>query len=146
MIKPIHIDSIRNHQVLSIAVDESRIFVTKTRAPFMICVEMYRPGTEEAQVSGEGGRGEWFIGHKGVAEMIKEADEKISKTITVKKRAAHHNCKMRLESSPGMAGEEGRFMSQRKKKFMSNENSGGQNIHDSEALLNHDDEHHHTLK
>lgn len=36
-------DSIRNHAVLNIAVEESRLFLTKERAPFMICIELYRP-------------------------------------------------------------------------------------------------------
>lgn len=36
----------RNYTVLKIAVDESRIFVTKTKAPYMICLEVYRPAEE----------------------------------------------------------------------------------------------------
>ena len=29
--------------MLNIAVEESRLFLTKERAPFMICVEIFRP-------------------------------------------------------------------------------------------------------
>eukprot|EP00347_Sterkiella_histriomuscorum_P015790 403355671 len=42
-------NSTRNHAVLNICVDESRMFLTKERAPFMICVELYRP--EEIQLA-----------------------------------------------------------------------------------------------
>jgi len=33
----------RNYAVLHIAADEARIFVTKERAPLMLCIECYRP-------------------------------------------------------------------------------------------------------
>jgi hypothetical protein len=29
--------------MLKIAVDESRIFLTRQRAPFLVCLEVYRP-------------------------------------------------------------------------------------------------------
>jgi len=35
--------SIRNYVVLHISTGECRVFQTKNRAPYMICVEMYRP-------------------------------------------------------------------------------------------------------
>lgn len=38
----------RNYAVLHIAADEARIFVTKERAPLMLCIECYRP--EELQL------------------------------------------------------------------------------------------------
>jgi len=40
----------RNYAVLHIAADEARIFVTKERAPLMLCLECYRP--EELQLLG----------------------------------------------------------------------------------------------
>lgn len=36
----------RNYAILKIADSESRIFLTKERAPFMICLEAYRPYEE----------------------------------------------------------------------------------------------------
>ena len=36
-------NSLRNYAVLNICVDESKLFLTKSRAPYMICLEMYRP-------------------------------------------------------------------------------------------------------
>ena len=33
----------RNYAVLNIVESETRLFLTKTRAPFMVCVEVYRP-------------------------------------------------------------------------------------------------------
>ena len=35
--------SSRNYAVLHIVADEARIFVTKERAPMLICLEVYRP-------------------------------------------------------------------------------------------------------
>jgi len=35
--------SMRNYAVLNIMESETRLFLTKTRAPFMVCVEVYRP-------------------------------------------------------------------------------------------------------
>ena len=43
---PFVTQSIRNHAVLRIFEEESRIFVTRQRAPYMICVELYRPEEE----------------------------------------------------------------------------------------------------
>ena len=43
---PFITQSIRNHTVLGIFEEESRIFVTRQRAPYMICVELYRPEEE----------------------------------------------------------------------------------------------------
>ncbi|TNV84567.1 hypothetical protein FGO68_gene9624 [Halteria grandinella] len=43
---PFFNDSMRNQTVLRICEDESRIFMTKERAPFMICIEVYRPYEE----------------------------------------------------------------------------------------------------
>jgi phosphatidylinositol 4-kinase len=37
------LDSIRNYTILSIAYEESRLFLTRERAPFMLCLEVYRP-------------------------------------------------------------------------------------------------------
>ena len=34
---------LRNYCVLNICVEETRLFVTKSRAPFMVCLEVYRP-------------------------------------------------------------------------------------------------------
>ena len=36
-------NSIRNYAVLHIAAGESRIFQTKSRAPILLCIEVYRP-------------------------------------------------------------------------------------------------------
>ena len=36
-------DSQRNYAVLHIAATESRIFQTKSRAPVLLCIEVYRP-------------------------------------------------------------------------------------------------------
>ena len=36
-------DSARNHAVLHITALESRIFQTKSRAPVLLCIEVYRP-------------------------------------------------------------------------------------------------------
>lgn len=33
----------RNYTVLNICVDESKLFLTKNRAPYMICLEIFRP-------------------------------------------------------------------------------------------------------
>ena len=33
----------RNYCVLNIAETESRLFLTKTKAPFLVCIEVYRP-------------------------------------------------------------------------------------------------------
>ena len=41
-------DSIRNYAVLNIVVAETKVFSTKERAPFYICIEIYRP--EEANI------------------------------------------------------------------------------------------------
>ena len=40
--------SIRNHAVLHISHKESVVFKTKTRAPYMITLELYRPDEIEA--------------------------------------------------------------------------------------------------
>ena len=34
---------LRNYCVLNIQVDETKLFVTKSRAPFMVCLELYKP-------------------------------------------------------------------------------------------------------
>ena len=39
-------DSIRNHVVLNIVITESRVFSTKMRSPFSICIELFRPESE----------------------------------------------------------------------------------------------------
>ena len=36
-------DGIRNYAVLNIVVSETKVFSTKERAPFYICIEIYRP-------------------------------------------------------------------------------------------------------
>ncbi len=36
-------ESIRNYAVLNIIVSETKVFSTKERAPFYICIEIYRP-------------------------------------------------------------------------------------------------------
>jgi len=41
-------NSVRNHSILHILENESRIFQTKERAPFLICLEAFRP--EEVSV------------------------------------------------------------------------------------------------
>jgi phosphatidylinositol 4-kinase len=41
------IDSIRNFVVLNIVFNESRVFSTKQRAPFYICLEIFRPEEEK---------------------------------------------------------------------------------------------------
>ena len=33
----------RNYCVLNIAESESRLFLTKTKAPYLVCIEVYRP-------------------------------------------------------------------------------------------------------
>ena len=33
----------RNHAVLHICVDECRVWQTKERSPFLICIEVFRP-------------------------------------------------------------------------------------------------------
>ena len=33
----------RNYAILNIVVQEARLFLTKERAPFMICIEVFRP-------------------------------------------------------------------------------------------------------
>ena len=40
------LDSIRNNLVLNIVFEESRVFSTKTRSPFYICLEVFRPEDE----------------------------------------------------------------------------------------------------
>ena len=37
------LDYLRNSAVLHIVVEESKVFSTKERAPYYICVELYRP-------------------------------------------------------------------------------------------------------
>ena len=37
------VESLRNYAVLNIVVEESRLFLTKERAPYMICMELFRP-------------------------------------------------------------------------------------------------------
>lgn len=39
----IFLDSLRNYAVLKIAVEETRTFSTKSRTPFMITLEIFRP-------------------------------------------------------------------------------------------------------
>ena len=36
-------NSWRNYTVLNICENESKLFLTNTRAPFLICLEIYRP-------------------------------------------------------------------------------------------------------
>jgi hypothetical protein len=36
-------ESLRNYAVLNIVTSESRLFLTKTKAPFMITLELFRP-------------------------------------------------------------------------------------------------------
>ncbi len=40
------LDSIRNYTVLNIVYDECKVFSTKERSPFYICIEIYRPEEE----------------------------------------------------------------------------------------------------
>ena len=35
--------SLRNYTILNIVTSEARLFLTKERAPFMICIELFRP-------------------------------------------------------------------------------------------------------
>lgn len=42
-------DSIRNYVVLNIIAGETRVFSTKERAPFYICLEIYRPEEDREQ-------------------------------------------------------------------------------------------------
>jgi len=44
-------NALRNYCVLNIVESESRLFLTKERAPFMICLEIYRP--EELKIVAE---------------------------------------------------------------------------------------------
>ena len=37
------LDYLRNSAVLHIVVEESKVFSTKERAPYYICIELYRP-------------------------------------------------------------------------------------------------------
>jgi hypothetical protein len=37
------LDAIRNYAVLNIIVEETKLFLTRERAPFVLCVEIYRP-------------------------------------------------------------------------------------------------------
>ena len=43
---PFITNSIRNYAILNIIGSESRVFSTKERAPFYICIEIYRPEEE----------------------------------------------------------------------------------------------------
>lgn len=36
-------DNIRNYMVLNIVVDETLVFSTKKRAPYYLCLEIFRP-------------------------------------------------------------------------------------------------------
>ena len=44
-------NSWRNYAVLNICENESKLFITKTRAPYLICMEIYRP--EEVLVTSQ---------------------------------------------------------------------------------------------
>lgn len=46
---PFVTESLRNYTVLRIVPEESRLFLTKERAPFLVCLEVYRP--EEIKVA-----------------------------------------------------------------------------------------------
>jgi len=39
-------DAIRNYVILKLVPDESRVFSTKSRSPFSLCIEIYRPELE----------------------------------------------------------------------------------------------------
>lgn len=41
------IGAVRNYIILNIVADESKVFSTKERAPYYICLEIYRPEEEE---------------------------------------------------------------------------------------------------
>ena len=40
---PFYYSNIRNYAVLNIVVGESRVFSTKERSPYYICIELFRP-------------------------------------------------------------------------------------------------------
>lgn len=42
-------NGLRNYTVLRVVPEESRLFLTKERAPFLVCFEVYRP--EEIQIA-----------------------------------------------------------------------------------------------
>ena len=44
---PFNKDQIRNYVILNLVINESRVFSTKMRSPFSICIELYRPEIEE---------------------------------------------------------------------------------------------------
>ena len=80
----------RNYAVLSIAVDESRIFVTKERAPYRICLEVYRPA-EEIKYQKELTKHRshelmdrlFFNKAKSLAKIVAQAEKQLSKPICV---------------------------------------------------------------
>ena len=74
----------RNYSILSIAIDESRIFLTKERAPFMICVEAFRP-TEELALARDSSEVNFFTKKtKSIRKVIDLSEKKLSKAICVR--------------------------------------------------------------
>ena len=71
------IDAIRNHAVLAIAYKESRIFVTKTRAPYMICVEVFRPH-EEIIINKPLNDQRWYKRGQTVKDIIIKSEKDMS--------------------------------------------------------------------
>lgn len=69
----------RHYAVLQIAYNESRIFVTKTKAPYMICVELFRPHEEFMQMTPQ----RWFK-RTSISNLIKRHEKEVSKRVTVK--------------------------------------------------------------
>lgn len=43
----------RNYMVLSIAKEESRLFITATKAPYLICIEVFQPQELELHILDE---------------------------------------------------------------------------------------------
>jgi len=70
-------DSVRSHCVLRICESDWKVFQTKTRAPVMLCIEMFRP--EELLLSGTNHFARMGLSPqkaaKRVKKIIKSADQ-----------------------------------------------------------------------
>ena len=71
------LDAIRNYAVLAIAYKESRIFVTKTRAPYMIRVEVFRPH-EEKIISESDHDQTWYKRGQTIKDIIIKSEKNMS--------------------------------------------------------------------
>jgi len=72
-------NSYRNYTVLNIAVEESRLFLTKQRAPYLVCVEVFRP--EELKIwAKENSTGISTKKEGGMWANLKERAKKSKKT------------------------------------------------------------------